>query len=413
LIFNILTRISNLNKSISNGSNKINDYLVKFLIYEFNFLLFLGFLTYTFIPTDNADFSVKETDVKFCPQCPEPSSWNNCTNFKQSRTIYYCDVSTNYQCASRVEELFCIPPNETQNYILREYKWNFKGNQYAWNLIFPKTLYEYYKNKPRPPTGDYSIYATDPYDDRLISQLANLFKNASKRNGFDEYETVNFVISFVQSLPYTSDNITTPFDEYPRYPIETLVDKGGDCEDLSILTAVLINELGYDAVLLEFPNHMAVGVKCEEGTYEDSNGNSFCYIETTGEGWEIGEIPDEYTGTEAILRHFIPKPIITVEFTSRSVNSSPFYVTYEINITVKNEGSATAENLKIWAGFDTTEEGKVYSQTREKTYNLKPGERLNSVGILSVPRGVYTRLHIIVSGDNFFPQEKVSDWFKA
>jgi len=357
------------------------------------------------------------TEIKDeCQYCPESSAWSNCINFKQSRTIYHCDASTNYQCASRIEKKSCVPPNETQNYISREYEWTFKGKEYAWSPIFPKTLYDYYKNKPRPPTGDYSIYATDPYDDELISQLVNVFKDTSERDGFGKYETVTFVISFVQSLPYTSDDVTTPFDEYPRYPIETLVDNGGDCEDTSILTAVLINELGYGVVLLEIPKHMAVGVKCEESLgvhYEDDYGDNFCYLETTGEGWEIGEIPDEYRGSGAILRYLVPKPIITIDWSSKDIESNLFYVTYEINITVKNEGSTTAENLKIWTGFDATEEDKVYTQIMGETYDLKPDEELNSIVTLSVPRRIYMRLHIIVSGDNFFPQEEISDWLRT
>ena len=41
-------------------------------------------------------------------------------------------------------------------------------------------------------------------------------------------EKVNLVITFVQSLPYTSDSVTTAFDEYPQYPMETLVEYGGN-----------------------------------------------------------------------------------------------------------------------------------------------------------------------------------------
>jgi len=370
------------------------------------------------VPSLTPSMTQEKFKVQTCPVCPQRSNWSECVDFAQYRVKYHCDVSTNYKCIPEKEIISCIPLNESERYIKREYKWTFKGNEYTWSPIFPKSVYDYYKNKPRPLTRDYSIYATDPYDDKLISQLVSVFRNASERDGFDKYETVNFVISFVQSLPYTPDNVTTPFDEYPRYPIETLVDNGGDCEDTSILTAVLIDELGYGVVLLEIPKHMAVGVKCEESMgahYKDDYGNSFCYLETTSKDWEIGQIPDNYKGSGAILRYLVPKPLITItiDWSSKGVSASLFYVTYEINITVKNEGSATAENLKIWTGFDATEEGKVYSQIVGKTYNLEPSEKLNSIVTLSVPREVYTRLHIIVSGDNFFPQEEVSEWFKT
>ncbi len=44
------------------------------------------------------------------------------------------------------------------------------------DLTLPKSLYEYYKDKPRPPTGDYSIYITDPYDDAYIEALIEKIK---------------------------------------------------------------------------------------------------------------------------------------------------------------------------------------------------------------------------------------------
>ncbi|MFN3383284.1 MAG: hypothetical protein ACK401_00125 [Archaeoglobaceae archaeon] len=349
-----------------------------------------------------------------CPLCPEPTEWSKCDNFIQFRTVYRCDVTTNYECIPETETKACIPPNETEKYIQREYKWSYKGNEWTWSVVFPKSLYEYYKNKPRLPTRDYSVYVTDPYDDEVMKQLVEVFRNSSKREGFNDWETINFVISFVQSLPYTADNVTTPFDEYPRYPIETLVDNGGDCEDTSILTAELLSKLGYDVVLILLPNHMAVGVTCSNcyGTYYEYKGVKYFYLETTGEGWKIGEIPKEYENVGAIIYPLISKPLITVDWVSKPIAYNAFYVVYETNITVKNEGSKTAKNLRIWVGFDATQEKKVYAQEITNPSDLEPGSILYWNVALSVPRGVYTRLHIVVYGENFIT-ERVSEWFKT
>jgi hypothetical protein len=115
---------------------------------------------------------------------------------------------------------------------------------------------------------------------------------------------VNFVISFVQSLPYTVDDVTTAWNEYPRYPIETLFDRGGDCEDTSILVAALLEGLGYDCALLilDEDDHCAVGVDIDAyGTYYEVNGVQYFYLETTGEGWEIGQQPDSFPSTTAYV----------------------------------------------------------------------------------------------------------------
>ena len=64
---------------------------------------------------------------------------------------------------------------------------------------------------------------------------------------------------FVQEIPYEEEIDC----EYPQYPIETLVNDKGDCEDKSILCASFLDLLGYNVSLLSLPNHMAVGVNID------------------------------------------------------------------------------------------------------------------------------------------------------
>ena len=60
------------------------------------------------------------------------------------------------------------------------------------------------------------------------------------------------------------DNDSKDADEYVRYPIETLVDGQGDCEDKVALLVALLYEMDADFVLLVLPEHMAVGVHLDE-----------------------------------------------------------------------------------------------------------------------------------------------------
>ena len=118
-------------------------------------------------------------------------------------------------------------------------------------------------------------------------------------------QQLNYLISFVQSLPYTVDKETTLADEYPRYPVETLFDRGGDCEDTSILVATLPDNMGYDVALLHLKDdqHMAVGIVLPSGygTYYGYNSKRYYYIETTGEGWGIGDFPPKLTGSNTFI----------------------------------------------------------------------------------------------------------------
>jgi hypothetical protein len=118
-------------------------------------------------------------------------------------------------------------------------------------------------------------------------------------------EQTELVIEFVQSLPYASDDVTTGFDEYPKTVVETIVEGGGDCEDTAILTAALLQAepFGYDTILISPPGHMAVGIYGEDllGTYWELDGRRYYYLETTGEGYDVGNIPDVYKDESARL----------------------------------------------------------------------------------------------------------------
>jgi len=157
-----------------------------------------------------------------------------------------------------------IPPAEL---LIRHYEWSFKGRKYTWDVSIPGGLYSYYQNKTRPLTTNYSVYVTDPNDDNYLKSLVEAVNRAAIRDGFTEADKINFTITFVQSLPYTPDNVTTPYDEYPRYPVETLADNGGDCEDTSILMAALLDAMGHNVILIAPPKHLAVGISGKDIFY--------------------------------------------------------------------------------------------------------------------------------------------------
>ena len=55
-------------------------------------------------------------------------------------------------------------------------------------------------------------------------------------------------------------------------------------------------------VIVEVPGHAAVAVKGSDirrGAYYLYEGSKYFYLETTGEGWDFGQIPDEYKSVDA------------------------------------------------------------------------------------------------------------------
>ena len=300
-------------------------------------------------------------------------------------------------------------------YYKRHYTWKYKGKTWTWDISIPKKLYEYYKNKPHNREENYAQYALSDYDRPYLDSMINGFKKTAEEEGFSDYDTVMFIVSFVQSLKYTSDKVTTGYDEYPRYPIETLVDNGGDCEDTAILTAALLHELGYGVVLIELPEHMAVGVKGGGGiygSYYDYNGGKYYYLETTNTGWDIGQIPPEYENTKVTIRPMVQIPKMELTFTSNLVDYDEYYVYYKVYCKIKNLGPGTAKNPKLYICALALDKGENYIWKPEHTIDLEDypeGASGSAYAILKIPRGAYTQIKCILYGDNFKSVEVYSE----
>jgi len=307
---------------------------------------------------------------------------------------------------TRAEMIQQLP--ESQDIVTRQYRWWYAGSEWTWDLPIPQALYDYYKQRPRPPTKDYSVYVTHPEDDFYLEMLVKEIEEAAVGEGFDEWETVNFAVSFVQSLPYTSDTVTTPYDEYPRYPIETLVDYGGDCEDSSILMAAILYEMGYGVILLSPPGHMAVGVLGGEGvygTYWEHNGKKYYYLETIGEGWRIGEIPPVYESENAYIYDIVPVPILTHSW---QATTQGYYV--KLVVTVENWGTATAYDTYVYAGFDAGG-GTLWSARESQLFDLPSDYSIDATLYLSIPMYKYTRIVVQIIDDGYAVDESYSEWF--
>lgn len=179
------------------------------------------------------------------------------------------------------------PPNTRQT-IGKRYVWNFKGKSYTALMTIDIEKYNSYDGKER-----YDIPELVEEGRTSIGNLTREFQNVFKRHReWSKQEHIDFVLSFVQSLPYTLDDVTTGYDEFRRYAIETLIDGGGDCEDTTILVAAILRGLGEKTVLIFTPGHIALGVSGNfTGTSVTHNGTKYYYCETTGTGWTVGIMP--------------------------------------------------------------------------------------------------------------------------
>ncbi|ABO35412.1 hypothetical protein MmarC5_1110 [Methanococcus maripaludis C5] len=309
--------------------------------------------------------------------------------------------------------------SQNENYYFKNYSWSYDNKKWHLEISIPKSAYEYYKNKPHNREDNYAQYALSDYDKSYLDSMIYNFEKASIENEYSKCDEALFISSFVQSLDYTTDSETTGFDEYPRYPLETLVDMGGDCEDKSVLTAALLNELDYDVVLIELSDHMAVGISCNEdiyGSYYEYNGKQYYYIETTDENWFIGEIPEKYLEDNAIIRPLIQIPRMIMNFSAERTAYSGNYVYYEVTCNLENLGPGTAKNPKINIAAVAVEEGENYIWKPDVSLDLENYEEGDSAVIttsLKIPRNILTKIRCTVYGDNFKSFEVSSEEFNT
>jgi PKD repeat protein len=184
--------------------------------------------------------------------------------------------------------------------IVRHYSWDYGLSHYDWTISIPSSLYNEYRGRPRGAWDqrDYDEYVLDPLDDVFLGALMNWIQS---QVGTDYYTAVECVFHFVQAaITYTLDPVF--FYEYPKYPIETLVDEDGDCEDTAILYASLVRTLGAGAMIAAVdtsgngsPDHMitlvpvsqsyADSVTCAQGhtkSFWMYGGQLYALAETTG-----------------------------------------------------------------------------------------------------------------------------------
>lgn len=293
----------------------------------------------------------------------------------------------------------------------RSYSWNYEGYRWHLTLLLDDKLYDAYESRTRK--REYDLFASDPYDDWLIKNIANALLSLSKEYGLEEDKIPGLCVSFIQSLNYTSDLTSSGYDQYPRFPYETLYNNGGDCEDTSILSVAILQEMGYDVVLLELPEHMALGIKCDPDTkgrsFEYKN-DHYYYLETTGSNWQIGEMPEEYENEPVEIIPVYRRPLIYLDFNAQCEYSQKEGVV-DVNVTLRNVGSEIAENATVYVALQADDESKVWDQIESDPVIIEPEEayQFTAKG-LRVPGGKTFRVYIQAIGENLISEEIMSEW---
>lgn len=251
-------------------------------------------------------------------------------------------------------------PNRSDNEatFLRVFSWRYRYHEETLEMEVPGPLFKYYTRRHR--TRSFGTYISDPFDRQIISTLANKIRSFGDNHGLGQREQINAAVRFVQSLEYTPDSETTGQCEYPKYPVETLIHQGGDCEDTSILLGAILQELDCKVAPIVLPNrhHMILGVSPTvnvDGNYYEHNGTRYYVLEATGHGWDIGELPRQYRNASARVYPVDTDPVLVHNWEAQPQTDGSVAVT----IDIANFSDVTAENLDVYIEFEDTTESTL------------------------------------------------------
>jgi hypothetical protein len=215
--------------------------------------------------------------------------------------------------------------------VTREYTWDWNGNSYSVTMDIDYEDYQYAKNyydiderrQDRPYHDRDKTFVELSYQDpkmsRYTEKMAGLLIDAyeEKNSNVTTSDYLNYLLAFVQYLQYQTDEEYLGYTEYWKFPLETLFDEGGDCEDTAILYVAIAHEsmerlgLDYDVALQILPGHMCVAVKSKD-IGAQTNPYGYMYGETTAKNYKVGEIPDKVR--ESFLnKEYYPNKSYTVK----------------------------------------------------------------------------------------------------
>ena len=190
---------------------------------------------------------------------------------------------------------------------LVKFSWKYKNKNYTLEKIFSESMYNTYKNSQKylsypannPPANFreayYNIFLSLKSGDSVIAEILSDLKKVSDQAGYNSAEYLEFVLAFVQYIPY--DNSKTE-NSPQNFPYETLYKNSGICSDKTLLAVMLLRNLGYGAAIFDYPDikHSAVAVSCSD---QSSYNSGYCFVETTNY-FPIGVFPTSLNSGQAV-----------------------------------------------------------------------------------------------------------------
>ena len=314
-----------------------------------------------------------------------------------------------------------VPAFATKNDSLvgLRFSWVCENSVRACTVEIPSSLIDYYRNDRDHLTYHYSDMGTgrheelsdfygfvfSEYDREVVASLARQMEDSAATN----YEKALVALTFVQSLPYVTDKDSKGQQEYVRFPVETLVDGVGDCEDKVILLSAILGEMGIGFILMQLPDHTALGVDCEaphQGTRIGFGGSRYYFVETTTLGWKIGQVPDEYQAATVEVVPLTREPLLVVKemhFQTETVRANK-EARCQLQMQLYNAGPGrlTGLGVHVWV---VDRHGKQLKEETLSMDDLLEGKQRDEVLKFKSVISKGMKVKVVVFGDQITDKE--------
>lgn len=208
--------------------------------------------------------------------------------------------------------------------VTKSYSFTYGGETVSVSLEFSYSDYAAYSGtngasamkRAAYNNGTYSVVSDFIVVDETLSELEASLSAAYTETlsaAAEGQEYAEYLLAFVQCcFTYQDDAGLYSQSEYFAFPLETIYNGGGDCEDTSILLAALCTAAGYDAGVFIIPGHAIAAVSLDEyvagsvsslyassvDTFSyETGGKTYYGCETTltSNSYGIGWISDDYS----------------------------------------------------------------------------------------------------------------------
>ncbi len=168
--------------------------------------------------------------------------------------------------------------------------WTYGGSEYSVEVVLLYSdvyRYDYENAYPFRVSLEDSGYVAHYHtvDDPTLIALVGTLKEMCPSDA----DLADFILYFVQTIDYISDDELYGTLEYWTFPLEYLWNGGGDCEDSVIFYDTLMIIAGYDVAMVVFSDHAMSAIAVEgTGYYVTIDGIRYYLCETTGTGEDSG-----------------------------------------------------------------------------------------------------------------------------